>query len=246
MAKRKWTNEQFIEAVKNNFSIAGVLRDMGLALYGSNYLTVKRYCKEFNLDTNHWTGQAHLRGKTHSYEHKNKIPIEKILVENSTYYDTTTLKKRLLKINLLKNQCSNCGLEPIWNDKPLCLQLEHINGKRIDNRLENLTLLCPNCHSQTSTYCGRNIKFIIQKPKTTGICSCGKSIGYNAIHCKKCVPRKTVITWPPIEELISLVSSTSYLQAGKKLGVSNVAVRKHILRINGSLPKRTASLSISL
>ena len=67
----------------------------------------------------------------------------------------TSLKKRILRAGLLKNECYICGLKE-WLNKPIVLQLDHINGNNKDNRIENLRLLCPNCHSQTSTWCGKN------------------------------------------------------------------------------------------
>ena len=65
------------------------------------------------------------------------------------------LKKYAIENNLLFNKCYKCGLT-MWNDKPLKLQLHHINGDNRDNRIENLQLLCPNCHSQTDNFCKKN------------------------------------------------------------------------------------------
>jgi DNA-binding CsgD family transcriptional regulator/5-methylcytosine-specific restriction endonuclease McrA len=65
------------------------------------------------------------------------------------------LKRRLLKARVLHPRCRECGIED-WRGQPLALELHHINGERHDNRLENLALLCPNCHSQTGTWGGRN------------------------------------------------------------------------------------------
>lgn len=84
-----------------------------------------------------------------------KIPLELILVEHSTYH-RRSLKKRLIQEGLILERCNECGLEPVWNNKSLTLQLDHINGVKDDNRLNNLQLLCPNCHSQTQTFGGRN------------------------------------------------------------------------------------------
>lgn len=85
------------------------------------------------------------------------IPLEQALIENSSY-SRQSLKRRLLREGLLKNECAECGQRPRWKGKLLVLILDHINGVNDDNRLDNLHLLCPNCNSQTETFAGRNVK----------------------------------------------------------------------------------------
>lgn len=85
------------------------------------------------------------------------IPLVEILVEDFTY-SRGPLKIRLINEGILENICSECRIGPEWNGKPLVLALDHINGRNRDNRISNLRLLCPNCHSQTDTFAGRNSK----------------------------------------------------------------------------------------
>jgi len=87
--------------------------------------------------------------------HTSKIPLNAILVENSTYGDGQSLKRRLIRENLKQDICEVCGQLPWWNEKPLVLQLDHINGIHNDNRIENLRVICGHCHSQTDTFCSK-------------------------------------------------------------------------------------------
>lgn len=85
---------------------------------------------------------------------KSIVPNEKIFTENS-YYSNELIKQRIVKDNLLDYRCNKCGIDE-WQGETLVLDLDHINGNNRDHRLENLRYLCPNCHSQTDTYKGRN------------------------------------------------------------------------------------------
>ena len=84
-----------------------------------------------------------------------KLPLNEILEGFHGYYPTNKLRKRIIKENILPYKCNNCGIDK-WNGSDIVLQLDHINGESTDHRLENLQLLCPNCHSQTDTWCGKN------------------------------------------------------------------------------------------
>jgi hypothetical protein len=84
-----------------------------------------------------------------------KIPTKEILEGKHPYYQTLKLKKRLLSEGLKENRCDICGITE-WNNKELFMQLDHIDGDSHNHRIENLRMVCPNCHSQTHTYCGKN------------------------------------------------------------------------------------------
>jgi hypothetical protein len=129
-------------------SIRDVLSKMGYrANSGTMFNCVRERIKIDNINTSHF---HKLQG-----EKCGKIPLIKILI-NGSLYNRAHLKRRLFAAGLLKNKCSGCGNTGIWNGKPLRLQLEHKNGNPDDNRIKNLDIMCPNCHSQTKTFCGKN------------------------------------------------------------------------------------------
>lgn len=175
--RTKIQDDALRSAVADNISIAGAIRSLNLCVAGGNYKLVRDTVARLGLDTSHWKGQAH-----GSSPKKNQKPLGDVMVEQSTYA-RGALKRRLLDEGLLANACHECGTTT-WRGKPLTLQLEHRNGVRNDNRLENLCLLCPNCHSQTDTYCGRNIPSWKRAPVNT--CGCGKRIRKESRQCLRC------------------------------------------------------------
>jgi hypothetical protein len=82
-----------------------------------------------------------------------ELPLDALLVAG-VLRGRRNLKTRVLRAGLKQNRCENCGIEE-WRGRPLSLALHHVNGDGRDNRLENLQLLCPNCHSQTDNFAGR-------------------------------------------------------------------------------------------
>lgn len=152
--RRRYTDEEIINAVRCRFSIAQVLKILRLSPTGCNCKAMQAHFARLALDASHFTGQGHLKGKRHTWTPKR--PLAEILVVNSTYVGTSHLKARLLKEGVLVNHCYECGMAPLWQGKPLVLIFDHNNGDHSDNRLDNLRLLCPNCNSQQGTFAGKN------------------------------------------------------------------------------------------
>jgi hypothetical protein len=218
-----------------------------------------------------------------------KIPLNEILEGKHPQYSTNRLKHRLWKEGLLEKKCSICGTKDEWQGKKLVHVLDHINGISDDHRLENLRLLCPNCNSQTDTFCGKNAtgkrvpitdkELIDGMKKSYSISDTLRNLNivHNAHHygrCKKLIEKYNIIflkrereyrrklkpkiclccgkqfqpvdssrifcshecsqksqqkiKWPSVSVLKKLVEQTSYVEVGRRLGVSDNAVRKRI------------------
>jgi 5-methylcytosine-specific restriction endonuclease McrA len=132
------TRDQFIEACKNNLSMAKAASALGL-----HFNTFKKYALEYNCYKPNQAGRG--------IKKDIKLRIHKI----EDYATRASVRKRIIKENLLPYECNECGIKE-WKGKALSLHLDHINGMNGDNRIENLRFLCPNCHSLTETYTGKN------------------------------------------------------------------------------------------
>lgn len=144
--------EEFCRLVATNYSYSDILRALNLGTKGgSSTDLLKNRIKELGCSTEHFN--KHKSTKVV----KLKQPLEDILVENSSYQNISRLKIRLVNEGVLEYRCALCGNEGRWQGKNLVLQLDHINGIHNDHRLCNLRFLCPNCHSQTDTYAGKNL-----------------------------------------------------------------------------------------
>jgi hypothetical protein len=151
---RTRTDEEILDAVKTSRSLADVLRQLGVGLGGGTKGTLIKRIKHLNADISHFSGQGWRLGvRTPVVPAR---PIDEFLVDGRRA-NTHNLKLRMIAQGVKEARCEGC-LRTIWNDLPIPLELDHVNGRRDDNRLANLRLLCPNCHAQTPTYRGRNIR----------------------------------------------------------------------------------------
>jgi hypothetical protein len=153
--RRGWTDAELMEAVRDSRSVADVLRRLGYQPSGGMHRMIVGKIANLGLSTSHFHGRSWARGRT--FENRQVVPLERILVQNSTYTSSAVLRRRLIAAGLKEQRCEICGLDE-WQGEPLPLALDHVNGVHTDNRLENLRILCPNCHALTDTWCARNRK----------------------------------------------------------------------------------------
>lgn len=236
-----YTEEQLREAVKNNLSLRQTLLFLGLDGAGAGTKTVYRLVKLLNIDTSHHKGQGQ-KGVKQDWHWKKNADIEKVFCENSTT-GRGSIKKRILYFKLIEYKCSDCNITTIWNNKPIVLHLDHINGINSDNRLENLRFLCPNCHSQTDTYTGRNIQKKNARNKRSNIqhyCSdCNTKVTKKNVKCNPCsrigvdytqksnIPRKNAINHS-IDFILSELKTKSRRKLAKELGIHHSTISYQI------------------
>jgi hypothetical protein len=174
----------------------------------------------------------------HNRVNRKHIKLENILVKNSKIKNTT-LKQRLYKEKLLKEECSECGIGNIWNNKPIALQLDHINGDNKDNRIDNLRILCPNCHSQTETF-GSKIRPGKTSKRKANCIDCNKQICKKSIRCVICSSKVNNKENFKItkEELEKLVWEMPTQKIGQLFNVSDTAIAKRCKRYGIKKPTR--------
>lgn len=154
MSNKKYT-ETTINAIKELVADETMTMSACAQKLGIPFSSFKHVCVRLGVYSN----RKHLQPPKISCEcnekirHKSRQILDSIISGNQSNITSTKLKARLLKHDLIKNECSECGIGGVWNGKPIVLQLDHIDGNSNNNLLDNLRILCPNCHSQTHTYC---------------------------------------------------------------------------------------------
>lgn len=146
------TDAKFIDAWKTSTSISQVLISLGLAPKGGNYKTARRRASKLGLSDEDFATQE--CQQTRSKEQP-KLLVLKPREGEKGVTSSNILMERLIKLGIFPRACCRCDITH-YHDVPAPLELEHIDGNHFNNNLENLTILCINCHSQTETYVGKN------------------------------------------------------------------------------------------
>ena len=155
MATRSWSTKDLKQAAKLSRSIREVIIKLGLVPAGGNYRQIRDRLRENNISITHFKGKGWR--KNQPFKAQPRIALTEILVEHSSF-QSFKLKRRLFAEGLKKPVCELCGWAERSLDGRIPVELDHRNGNKFDNRLENLRVLCPNCHSLQPTHRGRNKK----------------------------------------------------------------------------------------
>jgi hypothetical protein len=234
-AAPRYTKEEAAEAVRRSRSWAETLRRLGYCSTGANPGPLKKRVALWGISTAHFDPYAAcgdgLRGEA--------TPLSQVLVRNSSY-SRSSLKRRLFEAGLKERKCELCGQGEIWRGKRMGLILDHINGVRDDNRLENLRIVCPNCAATLDTHCGRKGKgspLVPQQcvrcdtefmPKYRGQRYCSRYCGSRWDRTGKPVAGARKVERPPYPQLLREIEEHGYLGVGRRYGVSDNAIRKWV------------------
>jgi 5-methylcytosine-specific restriction endonuclease McrA len=186
--------------------------------------TLNSYLKKLGITYN---GNQGLKGKKTSNRKSNVLDyIKKDVVV------TSKLRNLLINDGIKEKKCECCKLDE-WMEKPIPLELHHIDGNRFNNKLDNLRILCSNCHMQEHNYSNvkksnkLKSKIKTEKIKVEKTCDCGKEINLKSKMCEKCWSIKNrKVNRPPFNQLFSEVTELGYLGTGRKYGVSDNTIRK--------------------
>lgn len=226
----KITKEELQNLANESCSIKEILEKLGRSPRGNNYSTMSKVMKELDIDT---TILDKNRRKLFSANKKDKEDVLKIFSgDNESTMKSSKILDLIVELGIREYRCERCGISE-WNGLPIRLELHHKDGNHKNAKLENVEMLCPNCHSQTD-----NFRYKGRSTKKKQICiDCGKEISKRAKRCKECAilnkkkngttGRKS--TCPTTKEnLISelLQNNGNFTAVGKVFYVSDNAIRR--------------------
>jgi transposase-like protein len=228
---KRVTDNELKEAVLTSTSMGETLKKLGRIPHGNMYNSYAARARSAGIDTSHFV-RVDTKNNLKSKPSMLLPEVLKIHPKENLRVSTLRLRKAMFSVGVL-HKCAgmNCKVGNSWNGRELVLEIDHINGEKNDNRIENLRFLCPNCHSQTDTFRNKK-KWECEK--------CGSKVtrGSKTLRCRGCSNRPTSIEWPSIEQLLESLESTSVYALGKSLGVNGNSVKKHLKKHGVWVPRK--------
>lgn len=173
--KYKFSKSQVEDAALVAESKTEMMRLLGIKQGGGGYQALDKWCKRYEVVPPDGSGIGRKNIQKHSWV---AMSDDEWFV-NGVFRTGQHTRKRLVSRGIV-DKCSICGQLPEWQGKPLTLQVDHINGDRWDNRIENVRILCPHCHTQTETYASTGSR------RARKYCICGAEISKESDECSKC------------------------------------------------------------
>lgn len=231
MVRFNWSGSEEVihEAVSASYSVTETLRRLGLDNKGGNYKTCKKYIELFNIDKSHFKTQGELISGKRNVNH---TTLDEYLC--STNPVNQVIRKKMVAEGIKPDVCEICGQGNTWNDRPLVLQIDHMDGDNQNNNLTNLRIICPNCHTQTKTF---GFKSRVVKRHCI-ICTSPIMTGNNKTCSREChaeLARRITTHDNPIwlkYDLSEMIKTMTNTQIAQEIGFTETSVRKRLKKLN--------------
>lgn len=229
----RYSQQEAAAAVAVSRSYAETLRRLDLCATGGNWLTLMKWLTTWRISTKHFDRDAN------RHRGQRARALTEVLVEGSTY-SRAALKRRLYDEGIKQARCEQCGQGEVWRGRRMGLILDHINGVRDDNRIENLQIVCPNCAATLDTHCARKNRIVRPelpcllcgqpfRPRVARQRYCSRACGTRSPRHKGVAkPLLRRAERPPYHELLRMIEETSWRAVGRRYGVSDNAIRKWV------------------